>query len=54
MKKTSSVLWILKKIRRRIPAIFLMTLFHVGQALLGVVFALAPLPESGRILLKPA
>ena len=40
MKKTSSVLWILKKIRRRIPAIFLMTLFHVGQALLGVVFAL--------------
>lgn len=40
MKKTSSVLWILKKIRRRIPAIFLMTLFHVGQALLSVIFAL--------------
>lgn len=33
-------MWILKKIRRRIPAIFLMTLFHVGQALLSVIFAL--------------
>lgn len=40
MKKKGSLLWIIKKIRRRIPAIFIMTLAHIGQALLGVWFAL--------------
>ncbi len=40
MKKKSSVLWIAKKIRRRIPAIFIMTCAHIAQALLGVAFAL--------------
>ena len=38
--KNNSVFWIIKKIRRRIPAIFLMTLAHIGQAFLGVLFAL--------------
>lgn len=40
MKKNSSVIWILKKIRRRIPAILIMTLAHIGQAVFGVLFAL--------------
>ncbi|MBR2042219.1 MAG: ATP-binding cassette domain-containing protein [Oscillospiraceae bacterium] len=40
MKKTSTVFWIIKKIRRRIPAILIMTFAHIGQALLGVAFAL--------------
>lgn len=40
MKKKTSILWIAKKIRRRIPAILLMTAAHIGQALLGVAFAL--------------
>ena len=40
MKKTSNIFWIIKKIRRRIPAILIMTAAHVGQALLGVAFAL--------------
>ena len=40
MKKTSTVFWIIKKIRRRIPAILIMTCAHIGQALLGVAFAL--------------
>ncbi|MBR6657556.1 MAG: ABC transporter ATP-binding protein [Oscillospiraceae bacterium] len=40
MSKKSSLLWVVKKIRRRIPAIFIMTLAHIGQALLGVIFAL--------------
>lgn len=40
MRKKSSFFWIIKKIRRRIPAIFIMTLAHIGQAVLGVIFAL--------------
>ena len=40
MKNKNSLFWVTKKIRRRIPAIFIMTLAHIGQALLGVVFAL--------------
>lgn len=40
MKKNPSIFWVIKKIRRRIPAILLMTFAHVAQALLGVGFAL--------------
>ena len=38
--KTSPVLWILKRIRGRIPGILLMTAAQVGQAVLSVLFAL--------------
>lgn len=40
MKRQPPIFWILKRIRRRIPALLLMTAAHVGQALLGVAFAL--------------
>lgn len=40
MRKNFSFFWVIKKIRRRIPAIFIMTLAHIGQAVLGVIFAL--------------
>ena len=40
MRKNLSFFWVIKKIRRRIPAIFIMTLAHIGQAVLGVIFAL--------------
>ena len=40
MKEKSIVLWILRRIRRRIPALVLMTTAHIFQALLGVAFAL--------------
>lgn len=36
----SPIFWILKQIRRRIPAIFLLTAAQVGQALFSVLFAL--------------
>ena len=39
MKKTP-VLWILKQIRRRIPAILLMTTAQVAHALFAVLFAI--------------
>lgn len=38
--KMPTVLWMLRRIRRRIPALAIMTLAHVFQALLGVAFAL--------------
>lgn len=38
--KKSPVLWIMKRIRRRIPQISLLTAAQVGQALFGVLFAL--------------
>ena len=38
--KNNSLIWIFRRVRRRIPAIILMTLAHVGNALLGVFFAL--------------
>lgn len=40
MKKPGPMLWVLKRIRRRIPALALMTAANVGSALLGVAFAL--------------
>jgi len=40
MKKQSPLLWIFRRVRRRIPALLLMTTVHVGQALFGVAFAL--------------
>lgn len=40
MKKRSSLIWLLKKVRRRMPALLLMTVVHVLQALLAVAFAL--------------
>ena len=40
MKKRSSLIWLLKKVRRRLPALLLMTVAHVLQALLAVAFAL--------------
>lgn len=36
----SSILWALGRVRKRLPAMTLMTAAHVGNALLGVVFAL--------------
>ena len=38
--KKSPLIWLLKQMRRRIPAILLMTLAQVGQALFSVFFAL--------------
>lgn len=38
--KNNTIIWILRRVKRRIPAIFLMTLANVGYALLGVFFAL--------------
>ena len=35
-----TMLWVARRLRRRIPALGAMTLAHVGQALLGVAFAL--------------
>ncbi len=40
MKKSSSLRWLLKRVRRRIPALAVMTAAHVSQALLAVAFAL--------------
>lgn len=40
MKEQLPIFWILKRVRRRIPALLLMTATHVGQAILGVSFAL--------------
>lgn len=40
MKQQSSLIWLLKRVRRRLPALVVLTLAHVGQALLAVVFAL--------------
>lgn len=38
--KHTPILWILQRIRRRIPAILLLTIAHTGAALLAVMFAL--------------
>lgn len=38
--KSNALLWIVKKIRRRLPAIAIMTAAQVGHALFGVAFAL--------------
>lgn len=40
MSRNSSVIWVFNRIRRRIPALLLMTAAHIGQAVFGVVFAL--------------
>ena len=40
MNRGSSLLWVLKRIRRRIPALLLLTASGAGSAFLGVVFAL--------------
>jgi len=40
MKKKVPILWLIKRIKRRIPALLLMIAATVGQALLGVSFAL--------------
>lgn len=40
MKKTPVLLWVLHRVRRRLPALVVMTVSHILQALLGVVFAL--------------
>lgn len=40
MRKTRPMVWVLKRIHRRIPALALMTAADVGRALLGVAFAL--------------
>lgn len=40
MGHTAPILWIVKHVRKRIPALMLMTLAHVTNALLGVAFAL--------------
>lgn len=40
MDKRVALLWVLKRIRRRIPAIAVMTIAHVMHAALGVYFAL--------------
>ena len=38
--KNNTLIWILRRVKRRVPAILLMTLSNVGHALLGVFFAL--------------
>ena len=40
MKKSASLLWVLKRIRRRIPALLALTAAGAGSAFLGVLFAL--------------
>ena len=40
MKQQAPLFWVLKRVRRRVPALLLMTAAHVGQALFGVAFAL--------------
>ena len=40
MKQTASLIWLMKCIRKRIPALFLMTAVHVLQAIFGVLFVL--------------
>ena len=40
MKKTSVLLWILRRIRRRLPAIAVLTAAYMGHALFSVFFAL--------------
>ena len=40
MKNSSAVLWIVRRIKKRLPALFLMTLSHIANALLIVFFAL--------------
>lgn len=46
MKKTSSVLWIFRRLRNRIPALILLTLSHIANALLIVAFSLG----SSRVI----
>lgn len=38
--KQNPLIWLARKVRRRIPAVFLLTLAHMGHALFGVFFAL--------------
>ena len=38
--KQNTFFWIAKRVRKRIPAILLMTAANIGQALLSVMFAL--------------
>lgn len=40
MNKKAPLFWFLRKVRRRLPALLVLTLAHVGQALLAVAFAL--------------
>lgn len=40
MKKAAPILWSLRKIRSRIPAILVLTLSHIAFSILGVLFAL--------------
>lgn len=40
MKNRSAILWALGRVRKRIPALLLLTLSHIFSALLGVMFAL--------------
>lgn len=46
MKKTSPVLWIFRRIRKRIPILLLVTLSHIANALLIVAFSLG----SSRVI----
>jgi len=40
VNKKAPLFWFLRKVRRRLPALLVLTLAHVGQALLAVAFAL--------------
>ena len=40
MKNSMTMIWILKKIKQRIPMLAMLTFVHIGQAFLGVMFAL--------------
>lgn len=40
MKNAPALVWLMKRIGKRIPALLLMTLVHMGQAVFGVWFAL--------------
>lgn len=40
MKKSIAVLWIIKKIKQRIPLVLMLTISTIGQSFFGVIFAL--------------
>ena len=40
MNKSSSLIWLMKRVRRRVPALILLILVNVASAVMGVIFAL--------------
>ena len=40
MNKSSSLIWLMKRVRRRVPSLILLVLVNVASAVMGVIFAL--------------